>query len=56
MLSKVADYIKLITENFDNTKLIKRTRLNSNGLTEEGRIEQNKLDEKFLKMEAKLLK
>ena len=55
LLSKVADYIKLITENFDNTKLVKKTRLNSSGLTEEGRIKQNKLNDKFAKLESEIL-
>lgn len=56
LLKNVSKYIKFIAENFDNTNLVKRTRLNSNGLTEEGLIKQNKLDEEFTKLESSLLK
>ena len=56
LLGKVADYIKLITENFENTTLVKRTRLKNNGPTEEGRIKHKKLEEEFAKKEAELLK
>ena len=55
LLDKVGDYIKLIAENFDNTKLVKRTRLNSNGLTKEGRIKQDKLNEEFTRLENVVL-
>jgi len=56
LLDKLSKYLKLISENFENTALVKRTRLNSSGLTEKGRLKQNKLNEEFLKMEAELLK
>lgn len=56
LLKNVSKYIKFIAEHFDNTDLVKRTRLNSNGLTEEGLIKQNKLDEEFTKLESSLLK
>lgn len=56
LLGKVSEYMKLITENFDNTKMVKRTRLKLNGLTKEGRIKQNELDKEFAKKETELLR
>lgn len=55
LLGKVSYYIKLVSENFENTALVKRTRLNSNGLTEKGRIEKEKLDVEFARLEKEIL-
>ena len=55
LLGKVSEYIKLISENFENTELVKRVRLNSSGLTENGQIKQNKLNEEFARLEEIIL-
>ena len=39
----------------DNTDLVKRIRLNSSGLTEQGQIKQNKLNEEFTRLEKATL-
>ena len=55
LLKKVSGYIKLIADNFENTALVKRTRLSSNGFTEEGQIKQTQLNDDFKKLEAEIL-
>lgn len=55
LLNKLSKYLKLISENFENTALVKRTRLNSSGLTEKGRIEKEKLDAQFARLEKEIL-
>lgn len=55
LLKKVSYYIKLISENFENTSLVKRTRLNDSGLTEKGRLKQNRLNEDFKRLENDIL-
>lgn len=51
LLKKVSHYIKLISENFENTSLVKRKMLNYNGLTEKGLANMHNLDNEFAKLE-----
>ena len=48
--------MKILSENFDNLDIVKRTRLNLNGLTETGLEKQKRLDEEFKKLESKIVK
>jgi len=49
VLKTVSKNIEFIFNHFDNTNMVKRTMLNSNGLTEKGLIKQKKLNEDFAK-------
>ena len=56
ILNNISKYMKILSENFDNLDIVKRTRLNLNGLTETGLEKQKRLDEEFKKLESKIVK